>query len=149
MKYKNEIIEISNEYGVDSALIASIANVESGFRENAKSNKGAVGVMQLRPSTAKWMADKNKIDYDENRLGEGEYNIRIGALYLSYLLKQFGDKTLAICAYNAGPGNVSAWLKNGDNSKDGKRLDKIPFKETERYLNKVNKNYYYYKNRYK
>ena len=55
---------------------------------------------------------------------------------------------LGICAYNAGQGNVRAWLKDKHYSKDGKKLDFIPFNETKNYLNKVLKSYNYYKNRY-
>ena len=149
MDYKTEIEEISKEYSLDGALIASVINVESGFNEKAISNKGAVGIMQVMPSTAKWIAQRNKIDYDEKMLCNPSYNIQIGSIYLSYLINYFNDEKLGICAYNAGQGNVSNWLKTGEYSKDGKTLEVIPFKETRDYLAKVNKNYYYYKNRYK
>ena len=149
MSYKTEIEEVSQKYNIDGALIASVINVESGFNEKAISNKGAVGIMQIMPSTAKWIAQKNKIDYDEKMLENPYYNIQIGSIYLSYLINYFNDKELGICAYNAGQGNVSNWLKARQYSKDGKTLDTIPFNETKDYLNKVNKNYYYYKNRYK
>lgn len=149
MTYKNEIITYSNKFGVTSALVASVANVESNFHEDAVSNKGAIGVMQLLPSTAEWVAKKMNIEYSEEMLLNGAYNIKIGSFYLSYLIDYFDSEKLGICAYNAGQGNVSAWLKNSNFSKDGKNLDKIPFKETENYLNKVYKNYNYYKNRYK
>ena len=149
MTYKEEIYTLGNTYGVKSALIASVANVESNFKEEAVSNKGAVGVMQLMPSTAEWLANKLGIEYYEKKLFEGEYNLELGSYYLAYLINYFKDEKLGICAYNAGQGNVSLWLKNKDYSKDGKTLDKIPFEETKNYINKVYKNYNYYKNRYK
>lgn len=149
MTYKEEISILGNTYGVKSALIASVANVESNFNEDAISNKGAVGVMQLMPSTAQWLAGKIGEEYSEDKLLKGEFNLKLGAYYLSYLIGYFGDEKLGICAYNAGQGNVSSWLKNEEYSKDGKNLNKIPFEETKNYLNKVYKNYKYYKNRYK
>lgn len=149
MKYSEEIISIAEECNLESSLIASIINVESNFNEHAVSNKGAVGVMQILPSTAEWIAKKNNKNYREEYLKDAKYNIELGSYYLAYLIDYFGDVQLGICAYNAGQGNVSNWLKNKEYSKDGKSLQKIPFKETREYVNKVNKNYHYYKNRYK
>lgn len=149
MAYQNEITLLGDKYRINSSLIASVANVESNFDEKAKSSKGAIGIMQLIPSTAEWLAKKLNIEYSEEKLLVAEYNLNLGSYYLAYLIDYFGDEKLAICAYNAGQGNVSSWLKNQEYSKDGKNLDKIPFKETKNYLNKVFKNYNYYKNRYK
>ena len=149
LKFSDEIKSYSREYNVESALIASVVNVESSYREKAKSSKGAIGLMQLLPSTAEWVANKLGEDFDEEKLYNGEFNLKLGSYYLSYLIDYFGDRELGICAYNAGQGNVSNWLKDERFSKDGKRLYKIPFNETKNYLNKVSKNYKYYKNRYK
>lgn len=149
MKYYEEIVDVSQKYDIDGALVASIANVESNFKNDAKSNKGAIGIMQIMPSTAEWIASKLNKEYAEEMLYEPSYNIELGAYYLSYLIDSFGDEKLVICAYNAGQGNVSNWLANKEYSSDGKSLNKIPFKETENYLNKVAKNYRYYKNKYK
>ncbi len=149
MKFKDEIIYYGGQYGVNPAILASVANVESGFNENAVSNKGAVGLMQLMPSTAQWVASKMGENYDQNLLFQGEYNIKIASYYLAYLFSQFGDTKTALCAYNAGQGNVKNWLKNNDYSTDGITLKKIPFEETRNYIVKVEKNYRYYKNRYK
>lgn len=149
MKYKNEINEFSEMFNIEGAVIASVANVESGFDENAKSNKGAIGIMQLMPSTAKWIVEKEGLEYNEEMLYEGAYNLKVGSCYLSYLIVKFGDVKTALCAYNAGPGNVQNWLLNEQYSKDGKTLYKIPFEETKKYLNKVLKNYNHYKIKYK
>ncbi len=147
MKFKDEIIENSVEYRLDGAVIASVANIESNFKEDAISKKGAIGIMQLMPSTAEWIAGQMKEEFNVEKLKIGEYNLKLGSFYLSYLINYFGDRDLGICAYNAGQGNVSAWLKDERYSHDGK-LNKIPFKETENYLIKFKKNYKYYKNRY-
>ena len=148
MKYKEEIMTYSKEFNIDGAIIASVANVESNFREEVESNKGAIGVMQLLPSTAEWIANKLDEDYDVENLKKADYNLKLGSYFLSYLINYFDEMELGICAYNAGQGNVRAWLKDKHYSKDGKKLDFIPFNETKNYLNKVLKSYNYYKNRY-
>lgn len=149
MKYNENIRAYAKEFNTNSAIIASVANVESNFKENAKSNKGAIGIMQLMPTTAEWIAKKIGEEYDETKLYVAEYNLKLGSYYLSYLIDYFGDEKLGICAYNAGQGNVASWLNDKKYSADGKTLDKIPYKETSNYLNKVIKNYNYYKKRYK
>ncbi len=149
MTYSDEIIKYSELNNVDSALVASVINTESGFNRNSKSSKGALGLMQLMPSTAQWIASKLNLEYKEKDLFNVEYNINLGSYYLNYLINYFGDEKLGLCAYNAGQGNVSNWLKDETYSNDGKSLIKIPYKETENYLNKVYKNYHYYKNKYK
>lgn len=148
MSYRQEILSVSKESEVPPSLIASVTNVESSFRADSVSSRGAVGLMQLMPSTAEWICGKMKIEYDESKLVEPHYNLRIGAYYLSYLLGQFDDQTLALCAYNAGPTTVKSWLNNSDYSEGGK-LKTIPFTETRNYITKVNKNLYFYKNKYK
>ena len=148
MSFKKEIQVCADDFSVSGALIASVANVESNFNEAALSNKGAIGIMQLMPSTAEWIAGKLGIDYSENLLYEGDYNIRLGSFYLSYLIKFFKDEKLGLCAYNAGLGVVKTWLTDERYSKNGK-LEKIPYEETSNYYNRILKNYKYYKNKYK
>ena len=149
VKYKECVIESAQEFSVEGALIASIANAESGYRIDARSSKGAVGIMQILPSTAKWIAGNLGEEFEEEKLSEPQVNIRYGSYYLSYLLEMFKDRDLAICAYNAGQANVKAWLENEEYSSDGTSLDKIPFPETEKYLNKVLKNLRHYEKQYK
>ena len=149
MKYEKEIVLLADKYGVSGGLIASIANVESNFNSNAVSNRGAVGVMQLMPSTARWIAEKNGIEFSSEKLKEADYNLNLGSYYLAFLIDYFEDERLGICAYNAGQGNVTSWLADDKYSADGKSLTKIPFEETRIYLQKVLHNYNYYKNKYK
>ena len=96
--------------------------------------------------TAEWIAGKiGRSDYD---LFNENDNIEFGTYFLSYLLSCFQDEKLAICAYNAGQGNVYRWLTTKEYSLDGKTLDKIPFKETREYLEKVEKNMKIYQNKF-
>ena len=99
------IIDISNRYGVDSVLVEALISVESGFNTNAISPKGARGLMQLMPATAKRYGMKN-----EQELHVPSKNIDIGVRHLKDLLNLHnGQVTLAIASYNAGQGAVSKY----------------------------------------
>ena len=148
-KYQTEIIEACEENGLSPALVASIINVESGYKAESVSQKGAVGLMQLMPETAKWLCEMQNIEYENIDLTEEKTNIMLGTRYLSMLFNSFSDKDTAICAYNAGPTKVKGWLKQEENSEDGISLSKIPYKETSEYLNKVKKNLKVYSKRYR
>ena len=124
---------------ISPALIYGMMKAESGFDEHAESSAGAVGVMQLLPSTAKFICTREKILYDENRLYEGEYNTMIAALYVRYLFEKFPEEETMLAAYNAGEGTVSDWLSDENCSADGVTLRRIPYPETERYIKKVKK----------
>ena len=140
VRFKNETIKYAAEYGFDSRLILAVIKTESGFNKDAKSGAGALGLMQLLPSTADFIADK--IEYGKLKDGDlfvPEINIKLGCAYLRYLADKFGVLRLALYAYNAGEGNVASWLINPEYSRDGESLYKIPFKETENYYIKVSR----------
>lgn len=110
----------SQTYGVPLNLLKAVAKAESDFDPTVVSTAGAQGIMQLMPGTAKSLGVNDPFNAQENIMG--------GAKYLSQLLRQFeGDETLAVAAYNAGPGNIT---KYGGIP---------PFKETQRYVQKVMK----------
>lgn len=144
--YKSIIVKESNEYDMDPYLIASIINVESSYDSNAISKKEARGLMQISPQTGKWASEVLNLEgYKEENLFKPEVNIKIGSWYLNKLFKEFnGDLDLILMAYNAGSGNVNKWLKDLEHSKDGVSIDNIPFKETENYVKRINKNYKIY-----
>lgn len=95
--------------------------------------------MQISLVTGEWAFTELNIDgYTLDKLYEPETNIMVGCWYLNVLQEEFnGDLRLVLAAYNGGSGNVSKWLKDEKYSKDGKTLDRIPYKETEEYVNKV------------
>ncbi len=146
LTFKEIILEYSKEYDLDSALVFSVVKVESGFNKRAKSSAGAVGLMQITPKTAEYIAKligENEYDlYSENT------NVKFGCFYLKYLLNRFVVLDTAICAYNAGEGNVVNWLKNKEYSNDGITLYKTPFNETEEYRQKIAKTYKKYSKLY-
>ncbi|MFI3163628.1 MAG: lytic transglycosylase domain-containing protein [Bacillota bacterium] len=121
--------------GDNPALFLAIAKAESGFSATAVSNKGAVGLCQLMPKTAEWCAGQMGIEYNENMLLDAQTNAKIAVFYIDYLLAKF-DETSAICAYNAGEGNVTGWLLDTNIYQNGE-YKSMPFPETENYLKKV------------
>lgn len=145
LKYKSEIINYANENNLNPALIASVINVESSFNENAKSTKNAIGLMQIKLSTANYINSlKNTNKIDENQLFNPTINIEIGTQYLKYLMDKFNNIDTSLAAYNAGETRVKSWLNSGIYSNDGETLMYIPYEETRNYVKKVNKNLIYY-----
>ena len=112
-KIARVIIQESALAGYDPFFIASIIFSESTFRPKVVSNMGAIGLMQLLPSTAKYIAQKESINWKGTKsLYTVEYNIRLGIQYVQYLENMFdGNRNLALMAYNWGPGNVRQALR--------------------------------------
>lgn len=144
--YKQIVIECSDYYGLDRGLVFSVIKTESNFKSNAESQAGAIGLMQITPKTADYIAQMLKIsDYD---LLDAYTNVWFGCYYLKYLLNKFNLLNVALCAYNAGEGNVALWLNNQDYSTDKINLSVIPFKETKEYVAKILKTYKKYSELY-
>ena len=150
LKFKNEIIVYATENQLQPELIASIINAESSFNKNAKSDKNAIGLMQIKLSTANYLSelsDKEKLT--EQELFYPETNIKFGCEYLKYLIKKFENLNTALASYNAGETRVRSWLRSGIYSTDGKTLTFIPYKETRNYVKKINENIKFYKKYFK
>lgn len=139
VKYKEYVLEYSAKYDLDPYLVFAMIKVESNFKPDAMSPRNARGLMQITDKTGKWGAGILKLEnYTMDSLYNPETNINIGCWYFKSLLKEFwNDMNLALAAYNGGSGNVREWLKDGSLSNTGKSLDRIPFKETESYVKKV------------
>lgn len=135
VKYIDIVKQYSNEYNIDAHLIMAVIRTESKFKEDAESDKGAKGLMQLKDDTAKWCAKEFGFSYDGD-ITNPETNIKIGCAYLRYLIDKFGNVATALAAYNAGEGNVTQWLEKQGS---GMELTEIPFGETKRYVELVQK----------
>lgn len=139
VSYRRPYRETVKESGLDENLVYAIMKAESGFCEAAKSRAGAIGLMQILPSTARFVCAINDLQFDVEKLTDGKYNVQIGCLYLAYLLERFPVMETALCAYNAGEGTVSQWLADTAYSTDGLTLIEIPYGETRAYVKKIRK----------
>ncbi|MDD5688401.1 MAG: transglycosylase SLT domain-containing protein [Elusimicrobia bacterium] len=120
-EYDTLIYIYADKYNLDPAFVKAVLETESNFNPNDTSYKGAVGLMQIMPETAKGLRiDPNDV----------EENIAGGTRYLRYLFKTFGDSKLALAGYNAGPNAVEKY---------GRKIP--PYKETENYVRTVLQNY--------
>jgi soluble lytic murein transglycosylase-like protein len=102
LELTDAIRDASRQHGVDPRLVAAVARRESAWRANVVSNKGAIGIMQLMPETARFLGVTDAFDARQNIFG--------GTRYLRTLLDSFnGDLDLTLAAYNAGPGAVQKY----------------------------------------
>ncbi len=149
LMYSDIVKEMSAEYSVDPYLTAAVIHCESSYNKDAVSPVGAMGLMQIMPDTGGWIAQKLDMeDFTQEQLFDPETNIRFGCWYLNYLTDKFnGDRIAVLAAYNGGPGNVKKWLEDERYSEDGALME-IPFPETERYIEKVQRAYEKYLNLY-
>lgn len=136
MKYVEYVEEYSELYGVPKEIIYAVIKCESSFEADAKSSKGAIGLMQIMPATFEDLCRRTGEEYNESLLYDPSVNIKYGTYYLSRLYSKFGIWETVYAAYNAGPGRVDDWLSNATYATDG-RLHNIPIEETAGYVEKV------------
>lgn len=132
------------EHALEPALVLSVMKQESSFRTNARSGQGAIGLMQLLPSTAEGLEEGSG-----PQLFQVEPNIRVGTKYLRYLVDYFcGNRALALAGYNAGMGRVADWKQQGLVGKDLiDFIESIPLRETRDYVAQILRNHYWYSSR--
>ena len=149
-EYSFYIQKYSDKYDLDKYLVMGIISAESDFDEDAVSKKNAKGLMQITEETAQWCIDTLDVNSSVETYMEPKENIEIGCAYLKYLFEQFeGDKTNTLASYNAGIGNVKKWLEDEKYSDDKKTLKEIPFPETKKYVQKVERREEIYRELYK
>ena len=139
LPYYEIVMSESEKNDLDPALVYGMIRAESGFDPNAVSHANARGLMQMTPQTFEWVQtmipDSEHLTAED--LFDPEVNIRFGCELLSLLISHYDNESTAICAYNAGMGNVTSWLENPEYSSDGTTLNVIPFGETQEYLKRV------------
>jgi soluble lytic murein transglycosylase len=125
--------------GLDPALVAAVIDTESGFAAGSRSAQGAVGLMQVQPDTARFVAGlPDRPGPSPDRIEEAGVNIAYGTRFLRYLIDRYGSVDLALAAYNGGPSNLGRWLEEAQ--AEGRALvipDDIPFAETRGFVRKV------------
>jgi len=136
--FRNEFDAAAKANDIDVALLYGIARQESRFNVDIVSSAGAVGLMQLMPGTARWVAKQlARSDYTPSRIGAADLNTQFGAFYFKYWLERLDRMpALAAAAYNAGPGRAQAWRPPAP-LEGAIWVETIPFNETRDYVKKV------------
>jgi peptidoglycan lytic transglycosylase len=139
LRHEDIIRQQAHDKGLDPALIAAVIYAESHFRDGQKSSAGALGLMQLTPETARYIARKSGgTAFVVDDLATPQVNIAYGAYYLRYLLRRYDDnETLALAAYNAGEGNVDRWITAARQREGDLTITAIPYAETRSYVTRV------------
>lgn len=149
MRYEQEIRAAAAEFSLDPAYVASVALAESSFDAQAVSSDGAIGLMQIMPSTGEWIAGKLDEAFDVQNLYDPAVNLRYGCWYLRFLLDRYdGDMRTASTAYHQGQGRVDEWLQNPEYSQDGRTLSVISSSVTDTYVNRILDSYEHYQELY-
>ena len=129
LRYDQIVVGHADNYDLEPQLVAAVIYQESKFDADAVSASGAVGLMQLLPSTGQGIAERTGGDsWTPEDLHDPELNVRYGSWYLRHLLDKYGDEELALAAYNAGQANVDRWREQGVG---------IQFDETRHYVDRV------------
>lgn len=136
-EYKSIVQKQAAAYDLEESLVYAVIKAESGFDPKAESSVGALGLMQMMPDTFEWMQTKMGETHETEALLKPEISIQYGCALLQLLLNEYGNLEVALCAYNAGMGNVTSWLSDSAYSDDGATLKEIPFSETQNYVEKV------------
>ncbi|MFN7278283.1 MAG: transglycosylase SLT domain-containing protein [Betaproteobacteria bacterium] len=135
----------ARDMNVDEALLYGLVRQESRFVPTARSSAGAAGLMQIMPTTARWVAARMGLKQWRHAVEDAvDANVSLGTFYLKEMLTRLdGSPVLASAAYNAGPGRAQAW--RADRALEGAvYIDTIPFTETRDYVRKVMANAHQY-----
>ena len=139
MAHQTTMTREARSRGLHSSWVFAITRQESGFSPDARSGVGAMGLMQLMPTTAKETARRYGIPLaSPQQAFDPDVNIQLGAAYLSQIYGQFGgNRILASAAYNAGPTRVRQWLSGNQSMPFDIWIETIPFDETRQYVQNV------------
>lgn len=150
LRYDDIIRQQAGEKDLDPALLAAVIYGESRFRPR-KSKAGAVGLMQIMPGTARFIARKSGgTSFELSDLASPQVNIAYGSWYLSYLVNRYGGHdVLALAAYNAGHDRVDRWSRHArKKGVEFTRVEQIPYAETRSYVRTVLKARKQYRRKY-
>lgn len=145
LNYYKQIKNYSQNYNNDLALMMSIVREESHFNSYAQSGVGAIGLMQLMPSTAHDIGKNYGLVFNTSNLFNPELNIKLGNIYYSSIKKLAQNQDIsAIAAYNGGIGSVVRWKNSLEYSDTDEFVEQIPYDETKDYVKKIFRSYWNY-----
>ena len=143
LPFYQSITNWAKHYKLNPLLIMSVMRQESRFENSSESPVGATGIMQVMPITGEWIS--NQMNIKHYHLNDLNDNIFLGVWYLDYTHKKYNNNSLlAVASYNAGPNNVSNWVKQYKTQDPDLFVEEIPFKETKNYVKSVFSNYWNY-----
>ncbi len=135
---------LASEQDIEDALIHALTRQESEFNPEIVSSAGAVGLMQLLPSTAKMVAGWHDLKFEKKKLSaDPAYNVALGTAFLGRLISNYdGSYVMALAGYNAGPGRVRQWVGQFGDPRQSQVdpidwIERIPFTETREYVHKI------------
>ncbi len=140
LPYESSLRRYAAKNDVDPMFVAAVIRQETIFQPEAVSHAGALGLMQVLPKTGRRLAKRLKLPYSRSRLFNPEYNLQLGSLYLSDLLKQFNSPEAVLAAFNAGEDRVIAWQAERTFEDPSEFAEGIPFTETREYVQIVMRN---------
>jgi soluble lytic murein transglycosylase len=143
-----ELIEAQSQHNdLNPLLVTALIRQESRFEPEIRSQAGAVGLMQMMPSTGAWAA--KHVDLNDYALDNPDHNIKLGTWFLDQVHRSYDNNSLlAIASYNAGQGNMAKWLKTHERMDPDEFVEAIPFPETKNYVKQVFGNYWNYSRLY-
>ena len=144
--HREMLKKVLQQHELDEAWVYGLIRQESRFIAEIKSHAGAVGLMQLMPNTAEWVAKQLGIkNFRQHLVTDVNTNLRLGTYYLKHVLNTLDNQPLlASAAYNAGPGRAKRWRGDTLPLEGAIYAETIPFNETRDYVKKVLKNSMYY-----
>ena len=144
--YVQLLVQKAQAQGIDPLFLAATIYQESAWNPEAGSTAGAIGLLQLVPSTATDVGKQQGIDgVTAADLFQPGLNLELGTAFLGAQLKAFGDPALALAAYNAGPGNAARWQSKWDGLDAATLVDDIDYSETASYVEQIYQTYAFYK----
>ncbi len=141
MPWGDELIARATPHGLDPYLVAGLIRQESEFNPRARSRAGAMGLMQIMPSTGRGLARSLGIPFKTRQLYRPELSLRLGTFHLKQVFDQYQNELeISLAAYNAGAHRAAKWIQWGDFDEPGKFVETIPFTETRGYVQSVLRN---------
>jgi soluble lytic murein transglycosylase len=138
LSYWDSIRRHAASHGLDPYLVAALIAQESTFDAGIKSSANAWGLMQLVPATGRRLAKSLGVrKFTTASLTNPELNIRLGTLYFSQLVEQFGGTYYALASYNAGESRIVRWKAERPGLDEDEFIDDIPFPETQNYVKRI------------